>query len=263
MARSECHLLTIKATLHQFKSVLEEDDEHQVLLTDLCRTLWDILQEDFDDLARPPEKKAKSSSDAIELIVQLQSSLRSLITSGHARRVLAEIWPDAPQPQAEGLELQTPMECGYQLETEGLARRHNFEGVAELHNAEKSSRASPGLESEPRGRLEQWRKALELCNTALKLKEPDDEETPYHEADEANDSSQDFSKLSLQEQGSILPTTPVETARVLSVLHPSQNMPVALQAVLDADVDPNIIVGAVEGHSAVERDRIRRESAHA
>ena len=47
---SERHLLTIKATLRQFKTVLEERDERQSVLISLYQALWDSLHEDFADL---------------------------------------------------------------------------------------------------------------------------------------------------------------------------------------------------------------------
>ena len=78
----------------------------------------------------------------------------------------------------------------------------------------------------------------------MKLKKPDDEETQYHEAEDLEDLSQDFSNLSLHDQELIIPTSPDEATRVLSEFRPSQNIPATLQTILAVKADPNIIIGA-------------------
>ena len=71
---------------------------------------------------------------------------------------------------------------------------------------------------------------------------PDEEETQYHEPEDMEELSQDFSNLSLSDQELIIPTTPDEATRVLSCFRPSQNIPATLQAILAAKADPNIII---------------------
>ena len=264
---SERYLSTIKATLHRFKTVLEESDERHSVLSSLYEALWDALQKDFEDLDEPANKKAKSSSDEGELLGLLQSSLHSLITSARndlttlepkaseksqdlgmsALRVLEERDPKtASRTRAEGLVFQTHMERGFELEAERLACRRSFEAAAALHDAGHISNYTEedSLKRDIRGRLQMWEKALELCNAALKLKKPDDEETQYYEPEDVEDLSQDFSNLSLQDQELIIPTSSEEATRVLSCFRPSQNIPATLQAILAAKADPNIIIGA-------------------
>ena len=264
---SEWHLSTIKATLLQFKTVLEESDERQSVLTNLYQALWDTLHTDLQDLDEPPNKRAKSSSGEGELLGVLQSSLYSWITSARndlttlepkareksqdlgmsALHVLEERDPKtASRTRAEGLVFQAYMEQGFRLEAEALACRRGFEEAAALHDAGNNliDSEEKSLERDIRRRLQTWEKALELCNAAMKLKKPDDEETQYYEPDDVEDLSQAFSNLSLQDQELIIPTSLGEATRVLSGFRPSQNIPVTLQAILAAKADPNIIMGA-------------------
>jgi hypothetical protein len=84
---------------------------------------------------------------------------------------------------------------------------------------------------------------LELCNNALKLKRPDDEETQYYEPEDVEELSQNFSNLTLQDQELIIPTNPEEATRVLSGFRPSQNTPATLRTILAVKADPNIVIG--------------------
>ena len=246
---SERHLSTIKATLRRFKAVLEESDERQTVLTSLYRALWDTLQKDVEDLDEPANKRVKSSNDEGELLGVLQSSLHSLITS--ARNDLTTLEPKAGEKsqdpgmsalhaleeddpktasrtRAEGLVFQAYMERGFRLEAERLACRRSFEEADALHDAGNNlidSSEEKSLERDIRGHLQKWEKALELCNAAMKLKKPDEEETQYYEPEDVEDLSQDFSNLSLQYQELIIPTSPDEATRVLSGFRPSQNIP--------------------------------------
>lgn len=263
----ERHLSTIKATLHRYRAVLEESDERQLVLTSLYQALWDTLQKDFEDLEEPVNKRVKSSSDEGGLLGLLQASLHSLITSARndlttqepkacqvsldmgmsAMPVLVEDDPKtASQFRAKGLVFQTYMEQGLRLEAERLACHRSFEEAAALRDG--GSNLS-GSEEEPlgrdiRSRLHAWEKALELCNAAMKIKQPDEEETQYYEPEDVEDLSQDFSNLLLQDQELMIPANPEEATRALSGFRPSQNIPATLQDILLAKADPNIIVGA-------------------
>ena len=232
---SEWHLSTIKATLHQINKVLEDSDERQSVLTSLYQALWDTLHEDFEDVDQPPSKKAKTISDEGELFRVIQLSLHSLITSARNDLTALEPKQNSQDPNVRTFHVLE--------ETERLACRRSFEAAAALNDAGHDSSDSKNVGCDIRDHLKTWEKALELCNRALQLKEPDDEETQYFEPDVVEDLSQDFSNLTLQDQDLIIPTSPEEATRVLSEFRPSQNIPATLQTILAVKADPNIIIG--------------------
>jgi hypothetical protein len=100
---SERHLSTIKATLRQFKAVLEESDERHTALTNLYQTLWDTLHKEFEDRDEPANKRAKTSSDEGELLGVLQSSLHSLITSARNDLTTMEPKQESQDPKVSAL----------------------------------------------------------------------------------------------------------------------------------------------------------------
>ena len=92
-------------------------------------------------------------------------------------------------------------------------------------------------------RLQTWEKALDLCNTALKLKTLDEQDTQEEDTQYYEDVSQEW-QLSHHDQGLIIPTNTDEAMRVLRDFRPSQNTPATLQTILSTRADPNIIVGS-------------------
>ena len=143
----ERHLAILQSNMQQLKSVLDDSDDHQVVLTDIYQTIWEALQCDFN--AHNNNKKVKSSRHESELLGVMKSSLQSLIgsvkedleletqatTNLSALSVLEENDPGtASLTRAEGLVFQAYMERGYQLEAERQASRRSFEKMARMHD---------------------------------------------------------------------------------------------------------------------------------
>ena len=225
--RSERHLSTIKATLHQFKHVLEEADERQSVFTNVYQALWETLHTDFEGLDQPANKKAKTSSDESELLRIIQASLLSLITSA---RNDVTAFASKKEPHEPDMTAPSVLEVYIPKAT----------SCTPIERRAVPTTSECGMET----CFQTWEKALKLCNAAIKSETSDIQETQYYEPDDVGDLSQDFSNLSFHDQELFIPTNREEATRVLSEFRPSQNIPATLQGILAAKADPNIIIGA-------------------
>jgi len=237
--------MTIKETLTHFKTLFTNDGDRSQSLTRLYQTLWEILATDFADiLDEPTTKRAKTSTDENHLLGTLQSALFDLIAN--TRNNLVSPRPDgllrdvalqttgvhvleehdsktASRTCPDALLLEAHMERGIEFEAKALDHRGKFEGTH---------------------RLQAWERALELCNTTLKFKKAEEEDTQYYESEDIDELSNDFQNVSLLDADMINHTILDEATQLLGRFRPSQNTPETLQRILLAKADPNIVLGA-------------------